>query len=66
MKICKICKLTKSLDEFNTAGKYKDKVYYRGECKSCNLLKQSSDQSAQIKYRNSEKGSILQLIVDFK
>lgn len=57
MKTCKICKLTKPLTEFNPASKYKDKLYYRTECKSCNLLKQSSDQTAQIKYRRSEKGS---------
>lgn len=56
MKTCKICKLTKSLTEFNPASKYKDKIYYRGECKSCNLLTQSSNQTAQIKYRNSENG----------
>lgn len=56
MKTCKICKVTKSLDEFNPASKYKDKVYYRSECKPCNLQQQSSNQSAQIKYRNSENG----------
>lgn len=56
MKTCKICKLTKPLTEFNPASKYKDKVYYRGECKPCNLSTQSSNQAAQIKYRNSEKG----------
>lgn len=58
MKACKICKLVKEITEFNPASKYKDKIYYRSECKSCNLLKQSSDQTAQIKYRNSEKGAI--------
>lgn len=57
MKTCKICKLTKELTEFNPASKVKDKIYYRGECKPCNLLKQSSDQTAQIKYRTSEKGA---------
>jgi len=56
MKTCKICKFTKPLTEFNPASKYKDKVYYRGECKECNLKQQSSNQAAQIKYRNSEKG----------
>lgn len=57
MKTCKICKLTKELTDFNPASKVKDKVYYRGECKQCNLLKQSSNQAAQIKYRTSEKGA---------
>jgi hypothetical protein len=57
MKTCKICKLTKLLTEFNPASKYKDKIYYRTECKSCNLALQSSSQASQIKYRNSEKGS---------
>lgn len=56
MKTCKVCKLMKELTEFNPASKYKNKVYYRGECKSCNLLAQSSNQTAQIKYRTSEKG----------
>lgn len=56
MKMCKICKVTKELTEFNPASKYKDKIYYRGECKSCNLLKQSSDQTSQIKYRTSLHG----------
>lgn len=56
MKICKICQIVKPLIDFNPASKYKDKVYYRGECKECNLKSQSADQTAQIKYRNSEKG----------
>lgn len=56
MKTCKICEIVKPLTEYNTAGEYKDKVQYRGECKECNKKKQSENQSAQIKYRNSEKG----------
>jgi len=56
MKQCKICKIEKPLTEFSPAAKYKDKQYYRGECKECNRLVQQSDQTAQIKYRNSEKG----------
>lgn len=55
-KTCKLCKLTKPLTEFSPAAKYKDKQYYRGECKECNRVEQSLDQSSQIKYRNSEKG----------
>lgn len=56
MKQCNNCKKTKQLTEFNTCGKYKDKIYYRGECRECNLKMQSSNQTAQTKYRNSEKG----------
>lgn len=55
-KKCKICELTKPVTEFSPAAKYKDMQYYRGECKECNRLEQSLDQSAQIKYRNSEHG----------
>lgn len=56
MKICKECNVIKQLSEFSPCGKYKDKIYYRGECKDCNSKMQSSDQTAQIKYRNSENG----------
>lgn len=56
MKTCKICQIVKPLTEFNPASKYKDKTYYRGECKECNLKAQASNQAAQIKYRNSERG----------
>lgn len=56
MKICKICGLTKELTEFSPADIYKDKQYYRGECKGCNRLAQQSDQTSQIKYRNSING----------
>ena len=56
MKQCNVCKETKELTEFNKASTYKDKVYHRGECKPCNLKMQSLNQSAQIKYRRSEKG----------
>ena len=56
MKKCKTCELTKPLTEFSPAAKYKDKQYYRRECKECNRLEQQSDQTSQIKYRNSERG----------
>ena len=55
-KKCKTCQLTKPISEFFPAAKYKDKQYYRGECKECNKINQRSDQTAQIKYRNSERG----------
>jgi hypothetical protein len=58
MKICKICKIEKDeLTDFSPASKYKDKIYYRRECKSCNGKIQSSDQTAQIKYRTSKHGA---------
>ncbi len=56
MKICKICKIEKPINEYSTAGTYKGNPQYRGECKSCNRSKQSKDQTAQIKYRTSEHG----------
>lgn len=58
MKTCKFCKIEKELTEFSPCGTYKDKIYYRGECKDCNLKVQSSDQTAQLKYRKSNKGKI--------
>jgi len=56
-KTCKVCKLTKPITEFNPASSYKDKIYYRGECKSCNLLAQKSNEAkvAQKKYKSSDK-----------
>jgi hypothetical protein len=57
MKTCKICKIEKELTEFHTCGKYKDKVYYRGECTSCNKIHFAEEHKiAQKKYKKSEKG----------
>jgi len=58
MKICKTCKLSKELTEFFPAAKYKDKQYYRGECKECTKveLRSESGQKAQQKYRRSIHG----------
>ena len=58
MKICKTCKLSKELTEFFTASKYKDKQYYRRECKECTRieLRSESGRKAQEKYRKSEWG----------
>lgn len=57
MKKCKICNLTKELTEFSPAAKYKDKQYYRGECKACNRIEQQLyGKSSQEKYRHSEHG----------
>lgn len=35
VKECKICKVAKSEEEFFTCGRYKDKIYRRGECNEC-------------------------------
>lgn len=56
MKKCKQCNIVKDFKEFSPAGVYKDKQYYRGECRICNATMQSNNQTAQIKYRNSENG----------
>lgn len=60
MKQCKICLIEKDITEFHPCGKYKDKIYYRGECRECNSSQQKSEsgQKAQEKYRNSEKGKV--------
>lgn len=57
-KKCKVCNLTKSINEFFPAAKYKDKQYYRGECKECTKsdLRSDAGKAAQIKYRNSIHG----------
>jgi hypothetical protein len=57
-KKCKSCGLTKSINEFFTASKYKDKQYYRGECKECTKLELRSEtgKKAQEKYRKSIHG----------
>lgn len=58
MKICKVCKIEKELTEFHPCGKYKDKMYYRGECRECNktVFGESNKEACQ-KYRDSEHGS---------
>jgi hypothetical protein len=59
MKICKICLITKQLEEFPRAGTYNGEPSYRGECKTCNQEKQRTNpanKAAQKKYKTSEKG----------
>lgn len=60
MKTCKNLNCSQinpqPLENFSPAAKYKDKQYYRGECKDCNRKMQQSDQTSQEKYRNSEHG----------
>lgn len=59
MKICSVCNQGKNFSEFSRCGKYRDRVYYRPECKDCNRKKQrESGKDAQVKYRNSEKGKL--------
>lgn len=56
MKTCKICHKEKPLIEYNPCGSYKDKIYYRGECKECNYLVQKTEgKESTRKYRSSEK-----------
>jgi hypothetical protein len=56
MKLCKICLLTKPLSDFHSCGKYKDKIYYRGECIKCNnQLQRTNGKKYVKKYRSTEK-----------
>lgn len=60
-KKCDKCLITKPITEFFKAAKYKDKQYYRGECKECTKadLRSESGKKAQEKYRNSEHGKAI-------
>jgi hypothetical protein len=60
-KKCKVCEKTLPITEFFPASKYKEKQYYRGECKECTKseLRSESGQKAQKKYRNSEHGKLI-------
>lgn len=57
MKLCEsVCKQEKELNEFHLLSKYKDKVYYRKQCKSCyKLIYLDSLKNSQKKYRSSDK-----------
>lgn len=58
MKICKLCKIEKPFSEFSPCGKYKDKIYYRGECSSCNSIVQKVNPSYKVaakKYRSTNE-----------
>lgn len=58
MKKCKTCEKTLELTEFFPSSKYKDKQYYRGECKECTKteLRSETGLESQRKYRNSANG----------
>lgn len=60
-KKCKTCEKTLPITEFFPASKYKDKQYYRGECKECTKaeLRSESGQKAQEKYRKSIHGHFM-------
>jgi hypothetical protein len=56
MKTCKICNKEKPLTEYSPCGSYKDKIYYRSECKECNYQVQKIENKESVKkYRSSEK-----------
>jgi len=56
MKPCKICHVTKPLNEFHVCGTYKNKVYHRGECIKCNRqLQKTTGKKYVQKYRKTEK-----------
>ena len=60
MKKCKVCKIEKELTEFHPCGQYKDKIYYRGECRSCNKeVFGEANKEACTKYRHSKHGSVV-------
>jgi hypothetical protein len=56
MKTCKICNKEKELTQYSPCGSYKDKIYYRGECKECNYqVQKTENKESTRKYRSSEK-----------
>ncbi len=55
MKTCKVCKIQKELTEFHPCGKYKEKIYYRGECRECNKTLFDNKEACK-KYRQTENG----------
>lgn len=56
-KQCKDCNQIKNISDFHPCGKYKDKVYYRGECIECSKTYLRSDKAkeTQKKYRLTNK-----------
>lgn len=54
MKKCSICEQTKELTEFYQSSKYKDKLYYRKECKLCTHKNPDSKKHAK-KYRETDE-----------
>ncbi len=57
MKQCKNCLKFKEITEFFQSSKYKDKLYYRGECKICTPLVKDNEKykKSQQKYRTSDE-----------
>lgn len=56
-KICNRCNIEKQVAEFSPTTSYKDKKYYRGECKLCNreIQKTPHGKAVQKKYRSTKK-----------
>lgn len=57
MKKCNKCFIEKEDSEFSRAGKYKDTIYYRGDCRlCCNIYMQTDKAREQNKrYKNSKR-----------
>jgi len=51
-KECKICKVIKEEEEFFTCGRYKDKIYRRGECIKCHNSLRFGKNNEYYKERN--------------
>lgn len=57
MKQCNDCQQFKELTEFHLCGKYKENVYFRGECKECSKHYKKSEKFKkwQKEYRSSDE-----------
>lgn len=56
LKECQLCNIVKSVEQFYTAGKYKDKQYYRNECIPCyNEHIRNHKPEVQRAYRQTEE-----------
>lgn len=57
MKQCIKCNVIKEDSEFSKAAKYKDKIYYRNDCKECCKAYKRTEQQKekQRKYRSSDE-----------
>lgn len=61
-KECKICKIIKNEEQFFTCGKYKDKIYRRGECIEChNDLRRGNNDEYYKQYNAQEEIKIKKL-----
>ena len=61
MKKCKICKIVKSEKEFFTCGRYKDKIYRRGDCIEChNSMRIGKNNEYHKEYNQKQERKIKQ------